>query len=272
MDAYPSNTMVTVTAVADSGWQFLGWAGDLDGMKSPNIVTMNRDKCVVATFGTRLDATTAGTGSVALNPPGGLYPYGTIVSLYALPGPTNYLVLWGNAGSGTNNPLSYTVNNANPSISAAFGNLATNQVSLAVFPEGGGSVSVSPAGNRFSNGQLVSILASAGPGQTFLGWSGDAAGVENPLFLVLNGSKSVQAHFSKIPSLQAGPCFGGWSETGFRLTLNGDWGSRYTLERSSNLQDWIPVLDVTNSFGSSHVVDVSATNQTLRAYRAVLPR
>ena len=48
---YDPGTIVEITAAADSGWQFTGWAGDVaDSGAASTTVTMNADKTVAATF------------------------------------------------------------------------------------------------------------------------------------------------------------------------------------------------------------------------------
>ncbi len=47
---YDSSTVVTLTATADSGYQFDSWSGDLTGSANPDSITMNANKSVTATF------------------------------------------------------------------------------------------------------------------------------------------------------------------------------------------------------------------------------
>jgi len=47
---YTCGTSVNLTATADPGWRFSGWSGDLSGTISPEIIVMNDDKTVTATF------------------------------------------------------------------------------------------------------------------------------------------------------------------------------------------------------------------------------
>ena len=47
---YDPNTVVTLTAVPDSGHYFLGWNGDASGLPNPLSVTMDQDKNVAARF------------------------------------------------------------------------------------------------------------------------------------------------------------------------------------------------------------------------------
>jgi uncharacterized repeat protein (TIGR01451 family)/uncharacterized repeat protein (TIGR02543 family) len=47
--SFPNGTMVTLTATADAGSTFTGWAGDCSGT-GPCVVTMDQDRTVTATF------------------------------------------------------------------------------------------------------------------------------------------------------------------------------------------------------------------------------
>lgn len=47
---YDSGSIVTLTAVPNDGYQFVGWSGDLTGSINPATLTMNADKSVTATF------------------------------------------------------------------------------------------------------------------------------------------------------------------------------------------------------------------------------
>lgn len=48
---YPHGTVVELTAVAESGWEFIEWGGDASGGTNPLSVTMNGDKTIEAVFG-----------------------------------------------------------------------------------------------------------------------------------------------------------------------------------------------------------------------------
>lgn len=48
---YTYGEVVTLTANADPGWEFIGWSGDLSGSDNPDSLTMSGHKTVTATFG-----------------------------------------------------------------------------------------------------------------------------------------------------------------------------------------------------------------------------
>jgi Zn-dependent metalloprotease len=86
-----------------------------------------------------------------------------------------------------------------PSSSTTFTANFTTQFSLttSVNPSGGGWVT--PSGtNWYSNGQTVSVLASANAGYSFSNWSGDLSGSTNPASLVMTRPKNVTANFSLV--------------------------------------------------------------------------
>ena len=49
-ETYPAGLSVQLTAVADPGWRFAGWSGDLAGTANPATVVMNGDRAVHADF------------------------------------------------------------------------------------------------------------------------------------------------------------------------------------------------------------------------------
>jgi len=60
---------------------------------------------------------------------------------------------------------------------------------------GGGSVAVSPAQSSYWSNSVVSVSATASNGWTFLRWSGDASGTNNPLSLTVNAPQNLAAVF-----------------------------------------------------------------------------
>ena len=266
---YPSGSVVTLTATPTAGWVFLQWLGDAAGTNPTNSVLMTRNKSAQALFGTTLSTTAAGGGSVVLNPTGGLYPYGTIVQVSAIPQPGKFFGLWGNAASGNLNPLSFLVTNANPTISSLFAALNSNQVGLAVAPIGHGQISLSPRSNAYAIGQNVTITATADLQQSFLGWGGDAAGAQNPLSVAMNQSKTIYANFTKNYRFSFEPLGGLGLSDGFLLNLVGEVGTAYRFEASSNFAAWTALATLTNYSGTLEYIDAGASGFVRRFYRAV---
>lgn len=132
---YNAGTVVTLTATANSGYVFSGWAGDLSGTSNPATITMDANKVVIANF------TTSGGG--------------------------------GGGGGTTNYTLTVTVS-----------------------PLGAGTVSLNPAGGTYAAGTTVTLTATANTGYVFSNWSGDLTGTTNPATIIMNSNKSVTAVFT----------------------------------------------------------------------------
>jgi hypothetical protein len=268
LSLYPLGAVVTVTATPQPGWTFLQWLGDASGDQPVQSVTIDGNKCLQAIFATSLNTTSVGSGSVEMHPAGGLYGYGTVVELTPRPDPGNYLVLWGNAGSGTASPLRFTVTTPDRVVSSAFTSLPVGEHTLTPIADGGGQLIVSPQANRYANGQLITLMATAAAEQDFLGWSGDASGKGNPLTLTMDESKTITAHFTKRPHLSVAPCFGGLTEQGFQMVLTGEAGGAFQIDTTTQPKDWTPLAVLTNIFGFVSFLDTSVTNEAKRFYRA----
>ena len=267
--------MALVTATPAAGWTFLHWLGD-ETMTSPvATVSVTRNKCLRAIFGSALGNTIVGSGSVLLSPATEWYPHGTPVQLTAVPQAGSYFALWGNAATGTNNPLTFTVVNPNPTITAVFAALPANQHALTVVPDGFGEVTTGPRGNRFGNGTNVTLRATPDSGQDFIGWSGDASGTNNPLLVTMNRSLVITANFTKRPRLTPLLCEGLPNGEEFQLLLSGEFGVRYSIETTTNLAPSVPVwaslATLTNTFGSVQFNDPLPTNRMQRFYRLLAP-
>ncbi|HVP09779.1 MAG TPA: hypothetical protein VMV94_01175 [Phycisphaerae bacterium] len=122
---YPSGTVVTVTANAGSGYVFSNWTGDLSGSTNPTTITMNGNKSVTAVFTAAPTYTLttavspAGSGTITLNPPGGTYAAGTVVTVTANAGSGYAFSQWTGDLTGSTNPTTITMN-SNKSVTAVF--------------------------------------------------------------------------------------------------------------------------------------------------------
>ncbi len=74
-------------------------------------------------------------------------------------------------------------------------------LSTSVNPSGSGVVSSDPTPNcadtLYLPGTTVTLTATADPGWTFSGWSGDASGSSNPLPVTIDGNKDITATFTQ---------------------------------------------------------------------------
>jgi len=199
---FNDGALVTLTATPAAGYQFDGWSGDLTGATNPATLTLDANKNVTATF-TQIPITqytltvnTVGSGNVTLNPAGGIYDSGTMVTLTATPDAGYQFTGWSGDLSGTTNPATITMN-ANKIVTATFA-LLPPQYTLTANPVGFGSVTLSPAGGVYNSGTVVTLIATPNAGYQFSGWSGDLSGTTNPATITMDANKNVTATFTII--------------------------------------------------------------------------
>ncbi|MDY8137862.1 InlB B-repeat-containing protein [Aquimarina sp. 2201CG5-10] len=191
---YNDGATATLTATPAAGWQFDGWSGDATGTTNPLQVTMDADKTVTATFSQiQRTLTINATGNGNVTPASGsTYNDGTTATLTATPAIGYQFDGWSGDATGTTNPLSLTMD-ADKTVTATFSQI---QYTLVVNTTGSGNVTLSPAGGTYTNGQVVTITATANQNWQFDGWSGDASGSTNPLQVTITGNTTIMATFS----------------------------------------------------------------------------
>ncbi|MEO6498782.1 MAG: InlB B-repeat-containing protein, partial [Mucilaginibacter sp.] len=200
---YASGSSVMLTAIPAEGEQFTGWSGSLDASTNPVTITMDADKSVMANFSATeyaLLVNTNGNGSVAKSPDQLTYASGSTVTLKATPAPGQHFDGWSGNVSGTNNPLTIIVNEAE-NITA---NFSAIQYSLTVNTNGNGSVNRNPDQVMYTAGSSVALMATPRDGYHFTSWSDDAEGADNPITVTVNANKTVTATFDKVSQGRGG--------------------------------------------------------------------
>jgi predicted glutamine amidotransferase len=192
---YMSGTVVTLTAVPESGWYFSGWSGDLSSIANPDTVEMTGDKVVTATFTTEqqftLTVNTVGSGSMTKDPDQATYAEDTDVTLEAIPATGWSFDGWSGDLSGKTNPAVITMTSAK-TVTATF---TQAQNTLTVNVEGGGSVAKTPDQSTYTYGTVVQLTATPELGFAFSHWTGDISGSLNPESVSMTGNKAVTAVF-----------------------------------------------------------------------------
>jgi len=197
-ETYGAGEEVTLTATANPGWTFTGWTGDASGLTNPLTLVMNGDKNITANFTQdeytlTINVDPADSGSVLVEPLEITYNYGEEVSLTAIANPGWTFTGWTGDATGLNNPLTLVMNGDKNIIA----NFTQDEYTLTVNvdPADSGSVLVEPLEITYNYGEEVSLTATANPGWTFTGWTGDSSGTENPLTFSIVGNTSITANF-----------------------------------------------------------------------------
>ena len=193
-ESYSHGTIVTLTATASVGSAFSGWSGSGCSGTGSCVVTMDAAKNVSATFTLNQYAVTViksgtGSGTVTSSPSGincgadcfELYDHGTTVTLSAVPDAGSTFAGWSGACSGTGPCV---VNVTSPTNVTATFVLNTYALTVTKTGSGSGTVTSSPTGINcgvdcsefYTHGTIVTLTATASPGNSFAGWSGACTG------------------------------------------------------------------------------------------------
>jgi uncharacterized repeat protein (TIGR02543 family) len=119
---YHYGDIVELTAIADPGWTFSHWDGDLTGSTNPDYLTITDNMDVEATF-TQNEYTLTiiidGQGTVIKDPNQTTYTYNTIVELTAVADPNWIFSSWSGDLTGNENPDTITMT-GNKTVTAHF--------------------------------------------------------------------------------------------------------------------------------------------------------
>ncbi|MFB0564316.1 MAG: hypothetical protein ACETWK_01390, partial [Candidatus Aminicenantaceae bacterium] len=192
---YDEGTEVDVKADPDTNYRFTYWSGDASGTDNPITINMNSDKTIKANF-VRVYTLTISSGPGGTTDPGpGTHTYdeGTSVEVKAIPD-TNFRFLnWSEDASGTDNPISVTMN-SDKSIKANFIRVYT----LTIAAETGGTTDPAPGTYTHDEGTNISLKAIPDNHYVFEEWRGDASGATNPITITMDSDKTITARFRLI--------------------------------------------------------------------------
>ncbi len=203
-DTYEIGQRCTVTATANTGYQFNNWTENgtvVSGNASYSfIVTGNRT--LVANFTVPAQIFTI---SVSVNPAGsgsfngaGQYEEGRSCTLTATPATGYKFVNWSENGQVASSDAEYTFTvESNRALVANFA-LETYSVSVSANPENGGVIS---GGGNYEYGQECTVTAIAASGFIFTNWTanGETVSSNATYTFTVAGSRTLTANFMAIP-------------------------------------------------------------------------
>jgi uncharacterized repeat protein (TIGR02543 family) len=192
---YHYGDVVTLTAIANEGYTFYYWSGDASGSSTVTTVTMDGNKSVTAHFieseySLTITVDPAAGGTVTVNP-GPPYHNGDVVTLTATANNGYTFDHWSGDASGTS-PVTTVTMDGDKTVIAHF---TQKSYKLTILIDGLGSVLKNPNQNTYPYNSVVTLTAVADSNWMFSSWSGDLTGNENPDTIIMNGNKTVTAHF-----------------------------------------------------------------------------
>jgi hypothetical protein len=221
---YPAGTVVTLTAEAETGSEFVEWEEGCDNVSGPSgevcEVELNEERSVAVVFELEgefsLTITKGGTGSgeVECEVEGGeaepceaKYPELTEITLVAKAASGSTFAGFsegtGSAAGCSTSPCTFTIE-ANSKVKATFN--AKLEFTLKIKKEGTGTgtVTSSPAGincgatceAKFEEGKEVTLTATPEGGSTFAGWTGSGCSGTGTCKVTMSAAKEVTATFN----------------------------------------------------------------------------
>ncbi len=108
---YARGMQVQLSAVPTNGYHFVNWSGDVSDTTNPLMVTMNSNINITANYAINLYGltTSVSNGVVTKNPDQLLYEHGSVVLLTQTPDRGYDFAGWSGDTSGTDNPISITM-------------------------------------------------------------------------------------------------------------------------------------------------------------------
>jgi len=212
-ETYTFNTLVFITATADSDSVFSGWSGACSGGAATCSVTLDAAKSVTANFTRRFPLAVSkagsGAGTVTSSPAGidcgtdcsETYNLNTSVTLTAAPDVNSNFTGWSGGGCAGTGQCIVTVDTAK-SVTATF-ILKTFTLTVSKTGTGTGTVTSNPAGiscgancnQSYDFGTQVTLTAAPNPDSLFTGWSGACSGTAHCV-VTMDAVRNVTATFA----------------------------------------------------------------------------
>ena len=143
-----------------------------------------------------LTASTVGDGDIWLNPSGGVYDQGTVVSMTASPSSGWRFDHWEGDVSGTSPTKSVTMTR-DRAVVGVFEEEEIEPETYRLTTTTIGSGTVFPSSGWYDEGTIVDLIATPDIGWHFDHWEGDASGFGPTTTVTMNGDRTVEAVFEE---------------------------------------------------------------------------
>ncbi|HPO13461.1 MAG TPA: PASTA domain-containing protein [Candidatus Hydrogenedentes bacterium] len=196
---------VNASQIAGSGWAFDHWEGDIgsaDPYASSLNLVMDQDRAITAVFlAADWTLTLQKNGNGTTNPLPGVYGYAdghlASVNVTLFSGGDAFSHWTGDLMAGANPQMEWqqVTMDQNRMLTAEF---VPGDWILTIAADGGGTCNPYPAPGTYSymNGHTARVNINNCPGMYFAGWSGDLSGYLPHQELLMDGNKSVTAHYT----------------------------------------------------------------------------
>ncbi|MDR2591935.1 MAG: InlB B-repeat-containing protein [Chitinispirillales bacterium] len=189
---------ITLPSMTRTGYTFGGWYENSEctgtGHAANSSYNVTKDVILYAKWTSikyRLTTKFLPSGGGSVSPlDQTFYDYGTTVIVTATAENCYAFIGWSGAATGTTNPLTVTMDGDKELIA----NFQQKQYTI-VINTNKGSATRYPNKETYVCGEQVTITATPDPGYSFLGWSGAATGMTNPLTITMDENMVLAANF-----------------------------------------------------------------------------
>lgn len=145
----------------------------------------------------------SGQGKLEIDPPGGLYDLGQLVTIKAIPDSGWRFVRWTGSVEDTAPQITVIMDESKLLVAEFEMDVPPQYVVTTYVFSKGGHIQLSPVKEFYSEGEVVVVTAVADSGFEFVGWGGALSGNRNPDTLIVNADLNLLATFRPIPTLVA---------------------------------------------------------------------
>lgn len=177
------------SAIAEPGWMFVGWTGDVSSSANPLTVKIDSAMTVKAVFAFACDFTIEKVGNGTVSHSSGVYAEGEEFALVATPDAGWIFSGWTGDTLCSESSLNITLNK-DYNVRANFIQVFYD---LTLLKEGLGSLSY--GSGAYIQGEFIVLEATPSSGWVFSGWTGDTVSAENPLTISIDSSMNIKANF-----------------------------------------------------------------------------
>jgi len=201
-DGFEFGSEVEIIAIANNGWHFSAWTGDVSNSENPITIQIDGDVNITALFERNeytLTVTTEGEGTVSETLLEGTvtdngYLFESEVELEAVPSNGWEFSEWREDVTGTENPSKIIIDQ-NKSVTAVFERI---EYLISTEVEGEGDITISPDQQVYFYGDQVVFEAIAEETYLFIQWTGTFNSTENPYTTEISEDVDIKAVFRTV--------------------------------------------------------------------------
>ncbi len=177
------------SAIAEPGWLFTGWTGDVASAANPLTVKIDSAMTVKAVFALAREVVISQDGNGSISHSSGTYADGEALLLEATPASGWVFSGWTGDTISVENPLSITLD-ADLNVKAVF-----TEIFYEVTFEQEGQGQLNYTTGDYKEGQALALSATPAAGWEFSTWTGDTISTQNPLTISVDSVITIKAIF-----------------------------------------------------------------------------